>query len=114
MNEKYSATYEECMGCAAERCRGAGFLDIRLANANEALLCSDCVSRAVDVALARQNGLTNLRLQALAKQITRGLACECPEGYEDARDCLGLQLDEYIPPEPGQATCYCWCHNERR
>jgi len=36
--------------------------------------------------------------------------CDCPEGYEDALDCLSLQLNEYIPPEPGQATCDCECH----
>ncbi len=47
MNEKYDAAYEECMGCTAERCRGAGFLDIRLANGNEAMLCSECAEAAL-------------------------------------------------------------------
>lgn len=69
----YDAAYEECMGCTSERCRGAGFLDVKLADGKMGLLCSSCVERSITLAIEREHTLTNVRLLNLAKQIKSGV-----------------------------------------
>lgn len=69
---------EECICCTAEKCRGAGFLFLTLANGDPAILCYSCVEKAMIRTLNTSN-LNRVSIGSLIKKLV-GIMIEVING----------------------------------